>query len=68
MPLFHPAAALRTPSVAETLRSDFAKLPGLLEQALPDSTPAATPKPAGAAPQSPEVEPALEADQLGLFG
>ncbi len=37
MPLFHPAAALRTPSVQETLRSDFARLPALLEQALPQS-------------------------------
>ena len=32
MPLFHPAAALRTPSLVETLREDFAKLPDLLER------------------------------------
>ena len=32
MPLLHQAAALRTPSLAETLREDFAKLPGLLGQ------------------------------------
>jgi DNA polymerase len=31
MPLFHPAAALRTPALVDTLREDFAKLPGLLE-------------------------------------
>jgi uracil-DNA glycosylase family 4 len=68
MPLFHPAAALRTPSVADTLRSDFAKLPELLKHAPPDAAPAATPEPAGTAPESPEAEPALEADQLGLFG
>jgi DNA polymerase len=68
MPLFHPAAALRTPSVAETLRSDFAKLPGLLEQAPPDAEPAATPELSNAEPQSSQAEPALEADQLGLFG
>jgi DNA polymerase len=31
-PLFHPAAALRTPSVLELLREDFAKLPALLAE------------------------------------
>ena len=30
LPLFHPAAALRTPAVKETLREDFATLPDLL--------------------------------------
>jgi uracil-DNA glycosylase family 4 len=35
MPLLHPAAALRTPSLVETLREDFAKLPALLEQQPP---------------------------------
>ena len=30
LPLFHPAAALRTPAVKETLRGDFATLPALL--------------------------------------
>jgi uracil-DNA glycosylase len=30
MPLLHPAAALRTPSLVETLREDFRKLPDLL--------------------------------------
>lgn len=30
-PLFHPAAALRTPSVKELLRADFGRIPGLLE-------------------------------------
>ena len=30
LPLFHPAAALRTPAVKETLRGDFATIPGLL--------------------------------------
>src|SRR4051794_10613574 len=36
MPLLHPAAALRTPSLVDTLREDFAKLPGLIEGPLPD--------------------------------
>jgi uracil-DNA glycosylase len=35
LPLFHPAAALRTPAVKETLREDFERLPALLEQPLP---------------------------------
>jgi uracil-DNA glycosylase len=35
MPLFHPAAALRTPAVAEQLRGDFERLPELLKQPLP---------------------------------
>jgi DNA polymerase len=35
-PLLHPAAALRTPSLVETLREDFAKLPALLEEPLPE--------------------------------
>jgi len=37
MPLFHPAAALRTPALAETLREDFAKLPELVATPLPDA-------------------------------
>jgi DNA polymerase len=36
LPLFHPAAALRTPSVLETLREHFKRLPGLLAEPLPD--------------------------------
>ncbi len=35
-PLFHPAAALRTPSVKELLRQDFARIPDLLVAARPD--------------------------------
>jgi len=31
-PLFHPAAALRTPKVKEQLREDFARLPALIEK------------------------------------
>jgi uracil-DNA glycosylase family 4 len=61
MPLFHPAAALRTPSVAELLREDFAKLPELLQRPVPD-----------AAVSSPVAELAgsteAAADQLDLFG
>jgi DNA polymerase len=35
-PLLHPAAALRTPSLVETLRADFAKLPRLIAEPLPE--------------------------------
>jgi uracil-DNA glycosylase len=58
MPLLHPAAALRTPSLVETLREDFRALAGLLEQ-----TP---PPPAMPVVLAAEAEAA--ADQLGLFG
>lgn len=65
LPLLHPAAALRTPSLVETLRQDFATLPGLLERdpaalAPADERPGA--KPADEPPAGPP------ADQLGLFG
>jgi DNA polymerase len=39
-PLFHPAAALYTPSMVETLRGDFLRIPELLalpEPAQPDT-------------------------------
>ena len=57
-PLLHPAAALRTPSLAETLREDFAKLPELLERPLPE--------PAGGAALELAAVEAREA-QLDLF-
>lgn len=53
-PLLHPAAALRTPAMKDTLREDFAKLPALLEEALPQAD-----EPGAA------IDPA---DQLDLFG
>jgi DNA polymerase len=55
-PLLHPAAALRTPSLVETLEGDFRSLAELLGQELPRSD----------APEPVAAEP--EADQLGLFG
>jgi DNA polymerase len=61
-PLFHPAAALRTPSVLERLREDFAKLPALLAESLPE--------PGSAAPaeaERAEAEPPDPASQLDLF-
>jgi uracil-DNA glycosylase len=64
MPLLHPAAALRTPSLVETLREDFSKLPELIAQELPDEAEASeAPAPAGvAAGADPETS------QLDLFG
>ena len=35
-PIYHPAAALYTPRMLETLREDFARLPGLLELGPPE--------------------------------
>ena len=35
-PIYHPAAALYTPRMLETLREDFARLPGLLELGAPE--------------------------------
>jgi len=55
LPLFHPAAGLRTPRVAEQLREDFRRIPALLEEPLPEPEPLV-----------PEREP--EPDQIGLFG
>jgi DNA polymerase len=58
MPLFHPAAALRTPSLVETLREDFGRLSELLQQAPPELGPERADDP------TEERDPA---DQLGLF-
>jgi uracil-DNA glycosylase len=56
LPLFHPAAGLRTPRVAEQLREDFRVIPELLARPLPE----------GPEPLVAEREP--EPDQMGLFG
>ncbi len=72
-PIFHPAAALYTPRMLETLREDFSRLPELLALAepqqpgietideIPEVADAATVGSAG-----PEA-PADPVDQLGLF-
>jgi uracil-DNA glycosylase len=52
-PIFHPAAALRTDSIRQLLREDFAKLPGLLAEY-------------GEQQQDEEAQPG-EIEQLGLF-
>ena len=60
-PLFHPAAALRTPRVLEELREDMSRLPALLEERRSEPEPEPEPQPAAVT----EVEPP---PQLGLFG
>jgi uracil-DNA glycosylase len=65
LPLFHPAAALRTPAVKEALREDLATLPELLAM----GPPVATEEPDEELVQK-SVEPTPEpaADQLDFFG
>jgi uracil-DNA glycosylase family 4 len=69
-PLFHPAAALYTPSNVEVLRADFARIPALLAMDPPPQPRAPEPEPEPA-PAPPPPEPAADdlvaAGQLGLF-
>jgi uracil-DNA glycosylase family 4 len=70
-PLYHPAAALYTPSTLQTLRADFQRIPELLAlgplpqpepvEELPDPDPDPDPNPDGA-----PAEPVPDR-QLGLF-
>jgi uracil-DNA glycosylase family 4 len=66
LPLFHPAAALRTPAVKETLRGDLELLPQLLAGPPPvgveeEVEEEIAEEPAAAPPEDP-------ADQLDMFG
>jgi DNA polymerase len=71
-PIYHPAAALYTPAMLETLRTDFRRLPGLLEldpppQPEPEEAELVVPEPElvhAAADAAPEPPPD---SQLGLF-
>jgi DNA polymerase len=69
-PIYHPAAALYTPRMLETLREDFRRLPELLalgppEQTDPGVLPELPPVAEAAAPGGEHDDPARE--QLGLF-
>jgi uracil-DNA glycosylase len=64
LPLFHPAAALRTPAVKETLRGDMAALPELLASVGP--LPAPVEEEIEEAPVPGPPQPAE--DQLDFFG
>jgi DNA polymerase len=66
-PIFHPAAALYTPAMLDTLRADFARLPELLELPPPDAPePLEVPEPAVEEPRV-AVTAGDPAEQLGLF-
>jgi uracil-DNA glycosylase family 4 len=73
-PLFHPAAALYTPSMLETLRADFQRLPELLSLGPPEQPDRVEdlsdpePEPEALEPEAPPAafEP-VPAAQLGLF-
>jgi hypothetical protein len=73
-PLYHPAAALYTPSMLEILRTDFGRIPELLalpvpEQPEPVEAELVVPEPELLAEPAPDVEaePELHPAQLGLF-
>ena len=57
-PLYHPAAALYTPSMLKVLEEDFARIPALLERTSDEAAPEEAP---------PALEPEPEPVQLGLF-
>jgi DNA polymerase len=61
-PIFHPAAALYTPAMLQTLRDDFSRLPALLAQ-----RPALEPPRAAVVAAPPVAEPEPDFAQLGLF-
>lgn len=67
LPLLHPAAALRTPAMKETLRGDLATVPGLLAgppaAPLPGPEEIAAEEPGGHTTSSPPPD-----EQLDMFG
>jgi DNA polymerase len=69
-PLYHPAAALYTPSMLEVLRADFSRIPGLLAQPAPEQPEELeVPEPEVEVSPGPPVAAmaAAEDEQLGLF-
>jgi uracil-DNA glycosylase len=64
LPLLHPAAALRTPSMKETLRGDLELLPGLIAGPVPAGAPAEEEIEEAPAPAPPQPAD----DQLDFFG
>jgi DNA polymerase len=72
-PLYHPAAALYTPSMLATLRSDFQRIPSLLALGPPEQPPPPEPVPEPVFEEEPTEVVALSVDapevaaQLGLF-
>jgi uracil-DNA glycosylase len=71
-PIFHPAAALYTPRMLETLREDFSRIPALLAlDPPPQPEPEPEPQPVVPEPEMASVGATSEElpppDQLGLF-
>jgi DNA polymerase len=60
LPLFHPAAGLRTPRVADQLREDFEGIPALLERPVPGPPP-------GIATRVDEPDGEPDPEQLDIF-
>ncbi|MDH4104054.1 MAG: uracil-DNA glycosylase [Thermoleophilia bacterium] len=60
-PIYHPAAALYTPSMLKVLEEDFARIPALLERAVGETSDVSE------KPAPPVLEPDPESVQLGLF-
>jgi len=64
-PLFHPAAALYTPAMLETLRTDFRRIPELLALGAPEQPePVVLPEPEPELELEVEAEPAREQPEL----
>jgi DNA polymerase len=68
LPLFHPAAALRTPAVKQQLREDFATIPELIERPLPGPLPSREEIEDEEGREEIAAEPPPRDDQLGFFG
>jgi uracil-DNA glycosylase len=68
-PLYHPAAALYTPSMLRALEDDFARIPTLLGRPTMAAPPTSSAVVPAAGPAEPAPAAAVEADtvQLGLF-
>ena len=64
-PLYHPAAALYTPSMLKVLEQDFARIPALIERSV-STTPLVPQTDPDAVPAAPPA-PVQETVQLGLF-
>jgi DNA polymerase len=65
-PIFHPAAALYTPRMLETLREDFMRLPDLLALGAPEQpSPEEIPEIDEAEAEAPEIAPTPSAAQAG---
>jgi DNA polymerase len=69
-PIYHPAAALYTPRMLDTLREDFMRLPELLALGPPEQPePAESDAPEAVLEATPAAETPADpgVDQLGLF-